>query len=222
MAYLGLVTRRQCWRLTVRGWILLFISLAAIPTFAVTNVHRFLAENHPVRADILVVEGWLPDYALEKAVSEFNQHSYRLLVVTGGPLRRGFFLSKWRTNAELAATTLKRLGLNEEFIVAVPTRSVKKDRTYASAMALKKWLLSSNLSVTSLNIYSLGLHARRSRLIFEKALGDKIAVGVISSNSVDYDPQSWWRSSNGVRAVLDEVIAYCYARLFFYPEDDIE
>ena len=31
----------------------------------------------------------------------------------------------------------------------------------------------------------------------------------------DYDPRHWWKSSQGVRSVLDEMIAYGYARFLF-------
>jgi hypothetical protein len=67
------------------------------------------------------------------------------------------------------------------------------------------------------NLISVGPHARRSRLLFEKAFGREVRVGIIALESQDYDPQHWWRSSMGVRVVTDELIAYSYARLLFHP-----
>jgi hypothetical protein len=42
-------------------------------------------------------------------------------------------------------------------------------------------------------------------------------VGIISVPDPDYDASHWWRSSDGVREVLDEGIAYIYAKFFFWP-----
>jgi hypothetical protein len=36
-------------------------------------------------------------------------------------------------------------------------------------------------------------------------------------SSPDYDPGHWWRSSDGFREVIGEVIAYFYARSCFLP-----
>ena len=215
MASLGLVKRKNCRVLTIRGWIVLFIVATAILLIAIPAVHPFLAVDHPVHGEILIVEGWLPDYAMEEAMREFKAQRYNLLVTTGGPLMGGSHLSEYKTYAELGAATLKKLGFDEKLIVAVPAQSVIEDRTYASAVALKNWLLDSRSAVKSLNVYSFGPHARRTWLLFDKVLGDKIAVGVIAAEDRSYDPRKWWTSSNGARSVIDEMIAYCYARLFF-------
>ena len=63
----------------------------------------------------------------------------------------------------------------------------------------------------------MGPHARRTRLLFQEAFGSKVAVGVIAVPDDAYDPRHWWRSSEGVRDVVGEAIAYVYARFFFYP-----
>lgn len=36
-------------------------------------------------------------------------------------------------------------------------------------------------------------------------------------DSHEYDPRHWWRTSEGVRNVVGESIAYLYARFFFRP-----
>ncbi len=218
MPYLGLIKRKERWGLTVRGWLLLILFGIGALVVALVCVHPFLAVTDPVRGDILVVEGWLPDYALEKVIDEFRSNKYRMLVTTGGPLPKGFYLAEYKTSAELVFATLKHLGFDEELLVAVPGPYAKKDNTYAAAVALKKWLLASGLSVKSLNICSMGPHARRTRLLFEKALGDNVEVGIIALESQEYDPKAWWKTSMGVRIVIGEAIAYLYARFFFWPE----
>ena len=218
MPYLGLIKRKERWGLTVRGWLAVIIAVSVLLGIIVVTVHPFLGVNEPVRGDILVVEGWLPDYAIEDAIKEFKFNDYRLLVTTGGLLSKGFYLAEYKTTAELVFATLKHLGFDEELLAAVPGPDVRKDSTYASAVALKKWLLQSGLSVKALNICSMGPHARRTRLLFEKALGDNVEVGIIALESQEYDPKAWWKTSKGVRTVIDETVAYLYTRFFFWPE----
>jgi len=215
----GLIERRERWVLKGRGWSILLISIATILVLILTTIHPFLSVNDPIEGDILVIEGWMPDYALEEAIGEFKAHNYYLLVTTGTPLLVGSHLSKYKSSSEVAAATLRQLGFDEELIAVVHAPATRKDRTYASALALRKWLLNSNVSVKSLNIYTLGTHARRSRLLFKKALSDKMAIGVIATEDLSYDSQKWWKSSIGVKKVIFETIAYLYSRLFFYPKE---
>jgi hypothetical protein len=107
---------------------------------------------------------------------------------------------------------LVRLGLNTHEVQAVPAPKVRLDRTYASAVALKDWLGAHGAAETNFNVISLGPHARRSRLLFEKAMGKGYHIGVIAIENQDYDSRRWWASSAGVRATIDETIAYIYAR----------
>ena len=84
---------------------------------------------------------------------------------------------------------------------------------------MRRWLESQGIRSTSLDVITLGPHARRSRLLFEKALGPGVRVGVLAVPDPRFDLAHWWRSSEGVRSVLGETIAYVYARLFFDPRD---
>jgi hypothetical protein len=213
----GLLRRRVCLLPTWRGWLLLLLAGLLLATCAVKKAQSFLAVTDPVTGGALVVEGWAPDYALEEAVTEFRQHHYTKLYVIGVPLEHGAPLSEYKTYAELGAATLLKLGLDRDNVQAVPTPVVRQDRTYASALALKQWLQQHNVMPAELNLISLGAHARRSRLLFEKAFGRDARVGIIALENQDYDPEHWWKSSQGVRTVTDELIAYGYARLLFHP-----
>jgi hypothetical protein len=96
---------------------------------------------------------------------------------------------------------------------------VHQDRTYHSAVNVRRWLESQGITSSSVDVITLGPHARRSRLLFEAALGPDVTVGVYAVPDPRYDLAHWWRSSEGVRSVLGETIAYVYARLFFDPRD---
>jgi hypothetical protein len=211
----GFLQRRECLLPTWRGWLVLLFAGLALIVFSVRGAYSFLAVNDPVYNGGLVVEGWLPDYALQQAITEFRRDHYSKVFVTGGPLEHGAPLSEYGTFAELGAAALLRLGLNTNAVQAVPAPKVRIDRTYASAVALKNWLDQHGATETNFNLISLGPHSRRSRLLFEKALGSSYRVGVTAVEDEEYDARRWWGSSAGVRTMIDEMIAYWYARLAF-------
>ena len=43
-------------------------------------LYPFLSKSQLVPAKVMVVEGWLPDYALQQAVSEFQEKSYERML----------------------------------------------------------------------------------------------------------------------------------------------
>lgn len=217
MSFWGLLRRRECLVPTWRGWALMLAAVTALVVGVVGNAHSFLAVTAPVPAEVMVVEGWAPDYAFREAVAEFKRRSYSKVYVTGGSLEQGSHLSEYQTYAKLGAAMLVRMGLSSDTVQAVPSERVRQDRTHASAVALSAWLRQHDAVPSGLNVVSLGAHARRSWLLFERVFAGKARVGVISIEDRDYDPKRWWKTSQGVRLVVDEMIAYSYARLLFSP-----
>ncbi|MBD2123346.1 ElyC/SanA/YdcF family protein [Trichocoleus sp. FACHB-262] len=207
-----LIQRREVWLPTLQGWAVIFLSLLMMLGWAIANIHPFLAVTAPIPANILVVEGWLPDYAVEEAIAEYQRGSYEKLITTGTPLSRGYYLAEYKNFAELTAATFLALGFDPKQLVAVPTPKAEKDRTYTSAITLRKWLSASGLRITGVNLFTLGTHTRRSWLVFRQALAPTVHVGAIAVEPRAYDVEHWWRSSEGVRTVISEVIAYLYAR----------
>jgi len=218
--YWGLLRRRECLVPSWRGWLSLLLVVAVLSTIAVLRIHPFLAVTRPVTGGALVVEGWVTDGVLEEARTEFQRHHYEKLYVTGGPLEWGAPLSEYKTYAQRGAAVLVKLGLSTNDVQAVPAPLVRQDRTYTSAVALKTWLRAHDLKPARLQLVSEGLHARRSWLLFEKAFGKEVTVGVISVPAEGYDPKLWWRSSLGVRGVISEALAYGYARVLFWPRKE--
>ena len=207
-----LIHRQQKWALTAQGWGVAIACLASLLIFTLSHIHPFLAVTSPIKADVLVVEGWLPDYAIKNALLEFESGSYRQIITTGGPLERGSYLAEYKNYAEISAATLKALGLEKEKLVAVPAPDVIKSRTYASAAAFRQWLSNSDLNLESINLYTFDVHARRSWLLFKEVLNPTIKVGVIAAETRQYDPKKWWSFSAGVKSVISETSAYFYAR----------
>ncbi|MFN6482673.1 MULTISPECIES: ElyC/SanA/YdcF family protein [unclassified Nostoc] len=208
-----IIKRQEMWTLTAQGWAIAIALIAYLIFVMLTHVHSFLAVTSPIEsAEVLIVEGWLPDYAIEEALTEFKNGSYRQIITTGGTLGKGSFLTGYKNYADVSAATFIKLGLEAEKVVAVPTPFVVKDRSYASAAEFHRWLSNSNLQIESINLFSLDVHARRSWFLFKKILNPKIKVGVIAAKTQDYSPSKWWGSSEGVRTIIDEGIAYIYAR----------
>ncbi len=143
------------------------------------------------------------------------------MYVTGMPIEQGAFLSEYTNHAYVTTATLLRLGIGQDVIEVVPAPKTLRDRTYTSALTLNKWFGEQGVSPKQLQVIlqvmTLGPHARRTRLLYEKAMGDRVAIGIIATEDEGFDPQHWWRTSLGFRTVTDELIAYGYARFLFHP-----
>ena len=107
-----------------------------------------------------------------------------------------------------------RFGVPREHVVTVSAHSVVRDRTFHSALAVKGWLTGQGLPVNAIDVVTMGPHARRSRLLFQSAFAADARIGIIALDDHRYDASHWWRSSEGVRTVLGEAIAYLYALTF--------
>jgi len=211
----GLLQRRECLCLTWRGR-LAVLALVALGFFgAVRGIHPFLAIHDSQPGGFLIVEGWAPDYVFEVATNEFARNHYAKLYVTGNPIDKGAPLMEYSTAAELGAATLAKMGMDTNCFQAVPAPFVARDRTYTSALTLKKMLAAHGLLPARLNILTLDTHARRTRLLFQQAFGAEATIGILAIPCRDYDEVHWWRSSPGVRTVMGELLSYGYARFVF-------
>ncbi len=213
----ALLRRRQIILPTWRGWVLLLALSILLSAVAVRRGYTFLAVTESCPGGVLVVEGWAPDYALRHAVDEFRTNHYEKVFVTGVPVDYGGPLSQYKTYAEIGSATLIAMGLDSNAVQGVSAPQVPRDRTYASAAALAKWFREHGGPPARVNLMTEGPHARRSRLLFENALGTQTVVGIIAVPPRDYPPNRWWRYSSGVRTVTSEFIAYLYAKLIFRP-----
>jgi hypothetical protein len=186
--------------------------------FAITHIAGYLSPIHSVNTDILVVEGWLPDYAMPKVLDEFHKGGYKYIVTTGINIPNGAFLAKYPTHAELGREVLINLGLDSTIIFSAPAGEVYKDRTYASAISLKNWFKAQHTRPKSFNLYSLGAHTRRSWHLYKLAFNDwDTEVGVINTPDLTYDAKAWWTSSKGFRTVPTEALGFFFVYFFFYP-----
>jgi hypothetical protein len=214
----GILRRKERWGLSWRGWLLLTSAGLVAANLVFLNIHPFLAITHRVNTNVLVVEGWIHRYAMRAAADEFNRGSYERIFTTGGPENgSGGYVNDYQTSASVGAEGLKKSGVAEDVIQIAPSHVIGRERTYSSAVALRDWFHEHNIPVHSINVLTENCHARRTKLLYEKALGKNFEVGIIAVANPDYNPKYWWCYSDGVREVIGESIAYIYARFFFYP-----
>ena len=76
------------------------------------------------------------------------------------------------------ADLLKKSGLQKERLQMVPSRVIDRDRTYGSAVALRNWFRDHNMVVSGINVVTEDVHAHRTRLLFQKALGKDVQVQI--------------------------------------------
>jgi len=211
----GLLQVREVWVPTWRGWLLLLVALGGLTGSMVFGLYPFLAIDEPLNSGVLAVEGWANRTTLRQAGERSQAFGYQGFYVTGGPIESDNALQEYGTYAALGASELRKIGAPPA--LPVPAPRVRKDRTYASAVALRDALREKGGVPSEVTVVSQGAHARRTRLLFQKAFGDQTRVGVLAARVEDgYDPKRWWTYSAGFRDVIGEAIAYLYARLLFW------
>lgn len=214
-----LFRKKERWTATWLGNMLKLIILFLIAFVFAKTIHPFLAENKPVKSKIMVLEGFVPDYAVEQAKDIFIKDNYNIMLITGKKRVKGSHLAMYENDGEFSAATLDHLGFDMAKVTVIPVEhTVTKDRTYESGKAVMASL--AHLSnVTSFNLVSIGCHGRRSRYLFEMSDNLDYNIGIISIENQGYNPNTWWQTSVGFRDVMQETIAWVYARFFFYPEE---
>ena len=220
--WFGILSCEERWRLSWRGWLIAVAAVIATCLLLWFQVYPFLAVTERVNANVLVVEGWVHEYAIRAAVEEYRRASYEQVFATGGPVEgTGAYTNDYNTSASVGADLLEKSGLPPKSVQMVPSRVMDRDRTYSSAIALRNWFGEHHMSVSAVNVVTENVHARRTRLLFEKALGPGTRVGILAVPNPDYDARYWWRYSEGVKDVLGETVAYLYSRLCFYPPGEV-
>ena len=220
----ALFRRRHVWLPTLWGIVALLGALAAIGVALVANAPAFLAVTEPARgaagngARVLIVEGWMEDGALDQAVAVFRSGHYERIVTTGGPMESWVGVSvPWKTYAERGARYLAEHGLADATIDPVPAPASAQDRTFLSAVVVRDWAARQRIRLDAVDLLSVGVHARRSRMMFRAAFGPQVEVGVIAAQPAFYDPQRWWKTSTGAKLVLGESISLVWTACCFWP-----
>ena len=211
--------RKNVYVPTTAGWLLLLILLLIISWGVLQSIYPFLSKPRKAVSDILVVEGWLPDNGLRDAIDYYRAHGYKKMIITGIPITQWTYTSPHSNMADASAETMRRMLFRDTiYTVSIPS-NIYRDRTYATAVALKMRFEEWNLPQDqSFDLYSMGAHARRSWNMFRKAFPDT-HIGLLVATDLSFEPETWYKSSRGFRTVFSEWISYWYTTFAFFPDE---
>jgi hypothetical protein len=220
-----LFRRRAVWLPTVWGLVVLLAIAVVLAIAVLPRLGDYLAPTERAvgsdgrGARLLVVEGWLDDDALDDAIVFARSGGYERVVTSGGPIEAWRELQPWPTYAERAADYLRRHGAATPAVVAAPAAETTQDRSYQSAKVVREWARSSGVSLAAVDVFSAGVHARRSRLVYRLAFGSGAEVGIVAAPPRGYALERWWSTSDGAKTVVGELLALAWTKCCFWPAD---
>ena len=147
-----------------------FGNLASIDSFAIhfTNdaVGDFGDRNLYVKEIIIDKESTIPYIN-----SEFD----------AGPIDGKRRISNnYDSNAQYVRNILISLGMDSSKVIATSGQKVKLNRTLTSALAFNDWLKTTQIDIKGINIITVGTHARRTWMTYNRILDEKFMIGIIS------------------------------------------
>jgi hypothetical protein len=221
-----LFRRREVWIPTWRGSLLLIALVALLCAAAALGIGGFLAVDEPARgaqgagARTLVVEGWLGERDLLQATQLALRGRYARVLTSGGPMDAWDGAGRWANYAERAADFLRSHGVVAVPVSAVPAPASAQERTFLSAVKVRDWIEHAGLAIDaaeSIDVFTAGAHARRSRLLYRLAFGPAVEVGVIASPPSREAARRWWRGSGAAKTVLAEALGLAWTECCFWP-----
>jgi hypothetical protein len=61
------------------------------------------------------------------------------------------------------------------------------------------------------DVFTGSIHARKSMLLFQRALQPDVRVGVIAGHKTGFCPARWWLSPAGIYLIVRNTAGYLYA-----------
>lgn len=171
------------------------------------SLSSYLTVNRPVKAEVLIVEGWLSDRALKEAAAEFIRGHYSRCLVSGA------------TRATPASiSVLTQFGVNPALLAVADVRAGRGHKTYRRALSARQWLRINHPEVKALNVFTVGPHGRKSWAIFRRVFGPDYLVGVLSCPVDSKDPRLGWDSIKGALNMGRYLIGYVYGLLWPFKD----
>jgi uncharacterized SAM-binding protein YcdF (DUF218 family) len=206
------IQRQSVWWPTLLGWISIFVFVSGGGLLWWFNFESFLSRTDRLPADTLIVEGWIGVEGVRAAKAEFEQGRYRYIVTVGALTDNRWGPQRWNYATE-AAELLVRLGVPSERVIESRSEETVAQRTFASAVAARQNLSLRGIKPAKANVFTRGVHARRSRLLFAKVLGPETEVGAISWTPASAAKGPWWHSTERADDLLKETAGYLYELL---------
>ena len=165
-------------------------------------VHPFLSVVRPIDADVLVVEGWVPDEVVPGAVTEFKTGRYSHVFVSGMQQPGG------DEPGGRVARRLRELGVPANAIHRAPSPFADYHRTANTARGVRQKITELNLKPKGINLVSGGPHSRQSWIAYQRVMRDVSPVGIIAVRKGHYNPSAWWMSKQGLSWVLKDFLGW--------------
>jgi hypothetical protein len=165
----------------------------------------FFSVTRRLAAEVLVADGWIGRDGIRAAAEEFKLGGYEFIVVSGDMTEE----RRKQSDDDLTAEQeLVGLGIPKDRIITAPNPQVSRQRTFVSVVAAWKALETRGVRPKVLNLFTLGPHARRSRLVYAKVFGPATQVGVIAFVPPEYEVKPWWLSKRRTLCLLKEFVGY--------------
>jgi uncharacterized SAM-binding protein YcdF (DUF218 family) len=188
-------------------FLIFFVVLLAILYLVRVPLLRFAGEfwivdDAPESSDVIIVLSGDNYDAVRaaRAAALFTAGMAPHVVATGRSLR------SYATTTDLMKRDLVDHGVPAAAIIPLTHRA---DDTREEAVAVSEFVHSRGwkkiLLVTS------NYHTRRSEYIYERTLPPGTQLRVISAPDIEYDPQSWWRTREGLKIFFHEAGGYLAA-----------
>lgn len=172
-----------------RHSLVMYVALLAVAAGSIAFVlfvHPFLAVTQKVDADILIVEGWVPDYMIPSAVQEFRTGHYLLLAISGLENDPGLPRTAELSDAQKHKARLERLGIAPNAIALCPAPFARWLRTSKTAQAVQHKIAELGLKPKGINVLTAGPHARETWVAYQHIFGPEVPVGIISVPKNNY------------------------------------
>jgi len=212
----ALFRKRPIWFPTLWGSLLILLLLILGSLYFLKQLAVILAPNQPA-ADrtYLVVEGWQDENSLLSALAMFHAEEYQYMITTGGPNDR-FVNPAHASYAEQAGDFMLTQGLSAEQLIVIPAPESAQERTYLSAVMVRDWFTLHGVTLTELNVHTSHVHARRTRSLYQQAFPD-VNVGIYAAAPHNFELKQWWKSSDGAKSVITELIGNFWVACCFQP-----
>jgi len=164
--------------------------------------HFWVVDDAPGPADAILVLGDdnLQGDRVTRAAELYRAHWAPRIVASGRPLR------PYLSVPDLMRRDLMERGVPESAIVAFP-RPVGNTREEAEGLRR----LAVEKGWRHVLIVTSSYHTRRARFIFYRVWPRDYEFRMIAAHDSDFDPDSWWRTRQGMSFVFHETVGIVVA-----------
>jgi len=189
-------------------FLIVFVVLALVVYFARYPILRFagsfwMADESPQTSEAIVI---LSDdnYGAVRAsrAADLYRASWAPRIVASGRELRPY-----ASIAELMQHDLTDRGVPATAVVRFPNRA---RNTLEEAQAVSEFLSSHGWK--KIIVVTSNYHTRRARFIYERTLAPGTDLRMVAAPDPAYDPNTWWRTREGLKTFFYELVGYTVAR----------